>query len=116
MTQGHNARSSANIDTETVEITSFSGRAEIVRCKTVWFTIKDGPKFIRIEALVKDTLPYAIKVQRLTNCVASFQKQGVKLFDGGLTDSIQEIELMLGSDPWGKLITGITREKGFSFL
>ena len=64
----------------------------------VKITVKTGRKYIRMEAVVKDTLPNNLRTDGLGKCLTYLKDQQVKVFDPDLTDHINKIDLLIGAD------------------
>ena len=82
----------------------------------VKFTLRTGSKYTRLVAVVRENLPKNIRTDGLKKCLDYLKKCNIKTSDPSLTDSIDEVDVMIGADSYPKLVTGLLKLKGINFL
>ena len=99
-----------------LKLTGFLEEDTMKEHQLVKFTLRTGSKYTRLVAVVRENLPKNIRTDGLKKCIDYLRKCNIKTSDPYLTDSIDEVDVMIGADSYPKLVTGLLKLKGINFL
>ena len=75
-----------------------------------------GRRKRRISAIVVQTLPNAIHTPGLKEVANDLQQRDIRLADAYTSDTVKGIDILIGSDYYGRYVLGLTNRRGIDLL
>ena len=100
----------------TITLSAFGKNAEQVICPVITLKVALGKRVASLNLLVTNKVKTTLTTPGITHVANDLRCQGIHLADRFESDEIMDIEILIGADNFGKLITGTRRVGSINLL